>query len=88
MAEITPTYRYVLPMGSVKIEVMLCEDIDDADTVVTQIQHPLFGFGVATSDATPMTAAINPAVSGRTVTVNTVDLTGDNDDVVLVMFGF
>jgi hypothetical protein len=87
MAEITPTSRYVLPLGPIKMEILQLADVTDADTVVTQMQNPEFGFGVCYTDASPMTAAINPSISGRTVTLNSTDLSGD-DDLVLVMFGW
>ena len=85
MATIDDTYMAVL--GPIKMEVFNLSAVTDADTVVSQLQRPVFGYGVMTSDASPMTAAINPSISGRTVTINSADLDGD-DSMVLVLFGF
>ena len=87
MSKITPTNRFVLPLGPVKVEVLNLADVTAADTVVSQLQNPKFGLGVVYTDGSPMTAAINPAISGRTVTINSVDLDGD-DDLVLILFGY
>ena len=87
MAELTPTNRYVMPLGPIKMEVMNLEDVDDADTVVASIQRPLFGYAVMYTDGGAMTAAINPDISGRTITLNSADLTGVKD-IVLTVFGF
>lgn len=88
MAAATISNSYVLPLGPVKIEIAHLTSVNDADTYVSTIQNPSFGFAVANSDATPMTAAIEPSISGRTVTINSVDLAGSNDDIVLVLVGF
>ena len=79
--------RYILPLGPVKVEVLNLADVTDADTVTSQLANPSFGFGVVYTDGSPMTAAVNPSISGRTVTINSVDLDGD-DDLVLLLFGF
>lgn len=87
MAAATVAYRYVLPLGPIRMEVISCTSVTDADTVTTQIQNPEFGFGVVNSDGSPMTAAINPSISNREVTINSADLDGD-DNLVLVIFGY
>lgn len=87
MAAATVAYRFVLPLGPVKVEILNLTDVTDTNTVTTQMQRPLFGFGVVNTDGSPMTAAINPSISGRTVTINSADLDGD-DDLVLIMVGY
>lgn len=83
----TVSDQFVLPLGPKKLEIMHLTDVTDADEVTTVIQNPEYGFGVVNTDLSPMTAAINPSISGRTVTINSADLDGD-DDLVLVIFGY
>lgn len=87
MAAATVGDQIVVPLGPIKLEIIHLNDVTDAETVETKIQNPSFGFGVVYSDASPMTAAINPSISGKTITVNSTDLDGD-DDLVLLIFGF
>jgi len=83
----TVANRRVVPLGGITMEVLNLTGVTDADTVTSQMQRPVFGFGVVYSDGSPMTAAINPSISGRTITLNSTDLDGD-DNLVLVLFGF
>lgn len=83
----TVANRIPLPLGPIKMEILNLTGVTDADTVTSQLQNPKFGFGVVYSDGSPMTAAINPSISGRTVTINSADLSGD-DNMVLILFGF
>lgn len=83
----TVANRIPLPLGPIKMEILNLTGVTDADTVTSQLQRPVFGFGVVYSDGSPMTAAINPSISGRTITINSTDLDGD-DNMVLILFGF
>lgn len=87
MAAATIASRYVTVLGPIKMEIFNLTSVSDTNTVVSQLQNPSFAFGVVTSDGSPMTAAINPSISSRTITINSVDLDGD-DNVVLIVFGF
>lgn len=88
MAAATISDRFVVPLGPRKMEVAFLTSVNDADTYTSIIQRPVFGFAVVNSDASPMTAAVDPTIVGRVVTLNSTDLAGSNDDLVLVLFGF
>lgn len=83
----TVSNRYIASLGPIKLEILNLADVTDADEVTAQLQSPQFACGVVYTDASPMTAAINPSISGRTITINSADLDGD-DDLVLLVFGF
>lgn len=87
MADATVSNRYVVALGPIKVEILNLADVTDAEQVTTQIQSPQFAFGVVYTDGSPMTAAINPSISSKTITLNSTDLDGD-DDLVLMVFGF
>ncbi len=86
MAAVTTTNKYVLPLGPIKMEVADLASVDDADTYVTTIQNPSFGFFVENTDTATIAVAVNLGFSGRTVTFNSTDLGAATG--VLIVFGF
>jgi hypothetical protein len=82
----TVSNRYLAVLGPIKAEILNLTATTDADTVTSQLQRPSFGFAVVTTDGGAMTAAVNLSISGRTVTLNSVDLSASA--VTVVLFGF
>lgn len=60
--------------------------VDDADTVKSLLQRPLFTMGAIVSDAVTISESFNASISGKTLTINSTDLAAD--DVVILVFGF
>jgi hypothetical protein len=98
MAELLPTNRFVLAHGPCKEEIINLSGTitdsdgntqtgaDDADTVKTLIQNPLFATGSITSDGVSDVLSFNVAISGKTLTLNHGGLAADN--VVIRVIGF
>lgn len=78
--------RFVVALGPVKAEILDLSAVADTESFKTQLQNPLFGFGVNVKDLDATTVAMNLSFSGRTVTVNQAGLTAA--DVVVIIFGF
>jgi hypothetical protein len=83
----TVANRYTAVLGPIKMEILNLSAITDADTVTSQLQNPSFALGVNTTDGETTSAAFNPAISGRTITLNNANFTGSTTAVLLV-FGF
>ena len=60
--------------------------VDDADTVKSLLQRPLFALGSIVSDAVTISQSFNVGISGKTLTINATDLAADN--IVILVFGF
>jgi len=88
MAARTPAYSFVVALGPIKCEIMNIAVVNDTDTVTSKLVRPLFAMATNNTDGAPMTAVINVAVSGKTLTFNSTDLTGDNDELNVLVFGF
>lgn len=86
MAAATVVKRVMGSIGPMRIEIADLSGVDDTDTYTSQIQNPEFGFFVPTNDGGALTAAVNPAISGREVTLNSVDLSSSTG--ILFLFGF
>lgn len=86
MAVVTTTESFVTVLGPRKMEVAQVSSVDDADTYVSIIQNPKFGFFVPNNDSNAAIESVNLAFSGRTVTFNNDALSAHAG--VLVLFGF
>lgn len=86
MAAVTITERFVTVLGPRKMEVAQVASVDDADTYVSIMQRPVFGFFVPNNDSNAAIESVNLAFSGRTVTFNNDALSAHAG--VLVLFGF
>ena len=100
MAQLVPKTeeRYVVALGPIKMEVIHLAGtvnvsdgttqtgVDDADTVISVLQRPLFAIGSVTSDAVTINLSTNIAISGKTLTVNNANIAADN--LAVLVFGF
>lgn len=86
MAAVTVSNRYITVEGPIKREIANISSVDDLDTFVSQLQRPLFGFFVATSDTNSTGFSVNVSISGRTVTFNNSTLSATAG--VLMLWGF
>ena len=82
----TVSNRYVAVLGPIKMEVLHLTAVTDADTVTSNLQRPLFAVAVPGTDTATISVAINAAISGRTITINSADLSAEIVDVLV--FGF
>jgi hypothetical protein len=82
----TVSNRFMSVQGPFKMEVLNLTAVTDADTVVSNMQRPVFAMAVPGTDTASITVAIQIAISGRTLTINSSDL---SDEIVNVLvFGF
>jgi len=68
------------------MEILHLTAVTDADTVSSQLQRPLFAIATPGTDTAAIAVAINAAISGRTITINSSDLSSEIVDVLV--FGF
>ena len=62
--------RHIVALGPIKLEVLNLTAVSDADTVSTLIANPSFAIGVNNTDGETTSAALNVAISGKTLTIN------------------
>lgn len=79
--------RFTAVLGPIKQEILNLSAVNDADTVESRLQRPLFAVAVNTTDTDAITVAVGVSISGKTLTLNSVDFGGTETAVVLV-FGF
>lgn len=82
----TVSNRFSFPLGSAKMEVLHLTAVTDNDTVTTLMQRPVFAMAVPGTDAAAITVAVNVGISGKTLTINSTDLSNETVDVLV--FGF
>lgn len=79
--------RHVVALGPIKMELLNLTTVANADTVTTTIQRPLWALGVNNTNAETTSAALNVAISGKTLTINNANLTGSSV-VNIIVVGF
>lgn len=82
----TVTNRHIAALGPVKMEALNLTDVDDAETVTTLIQRPVWALGVVNDDTASQTVALNVSISGKTLTINQASLSAA--EVNVLVFGF
>lgn len=82
----TVSDRFITVLGPRKMEVLSLTAVTTADTVVSQLANPKYGFFVGTTSSGAMTSTPALAFSGRTVTLTSTDLSASTG--ILVLFGF
>jgi hypothetical protein len=82
----TVTNRYSAVLGPIKMEILNLTAVTDEDTVTTLMQGPVFAIAVPGTDAAAISVAINVGVSGKTLTINSSDLSAEIVNVLV--FGF
>jgi hypothetical protein len=82
----TVSNRHIAALGPVKLEAINVTDVDDAETVTTLIQRPVWAIGVNNTDADTTSAALNVSISGKTLTINNANLSAS--EVNILVFGF
>lgn len=82
----TVASRYIVPLGPVKMEVLNLTGVTDADTVTSQLQNPKFAMAVINTDNGAATAPTNVSISGRTLTLNSADIS--SSEINVLVFGF
>jgi hypothetical protein len=88
MPEQTPTNRFITTLGPIKLEVITVENITTADTVVSNIQRPLFATANLTNTGANTALATNVSISGRTLTLTNANISAGVDDATILVFGF
>lgn len=78
--------RHVVALGPIKMEALNLSDVDDADTVTSLLQRPIWAMGVPGTDTASVTVAVNITISGKTLTINQSELSGEILNVLV--FGF
>jgi hypothetical protein len=82
----TVANRYTAVLGPVKMEVLNLTSVTDADTVTTLMQRPVFAMAVPGTDTAAIAVAISADISGKTITINSADLSAET--VNMLVFGF
>lgn len=85
MAAATVNNRFVAALGPIKMEI-LNVTASDTNTVTTVIQRPLLALAVNNQDNDAATAPVNASISGKTITLNSTDIS--SSVVNLLVFGF
>lgn len=78
--------QIVTVQGPIKMEIVRLTAVTDADTFSTLIQNPTFGLAVQNTDTNATTVATSLSFSGKTVTINDTNLSGQ--EVICLIFGF
>lgn len=86
MPAATVVNKFVAVEGPRKKEVAQLSSVDNGDTFVSTLQRPQFGYFVPNKAAGALTAQVEVAISGRTVTLNSADLSDSTG--VLTLYGF
>lgn len=86
MAAATVVDSFVAVEGPKKKEVASLSSVDNGDTYVSTIQRPEFGFFVPNKASGALTAQVEVAIVGRTVTLNSADLSDSTG--ILTLYGF
>ena len=82
----TVANRFIAALGPVKMEIMNLTGVTDQDTVTTLIQNPKFC--LAGEQGADANSTVQPAVSGKTVTLHNQAAAGGAGDITLLVFGF